>query len=288
MSPPASLIATIADTARWVAWYRALESERPDAHFHDPYARLLAGQRGQDIVRSLPWSTWFSWAVVVRTCVFDELIRHLVEQEGVDLVLNLGAGFDTRPYRLTLPTRPRWIEVDLPAVLADKEEKLAHIPSVCALERVKLDLTESEARNALFRCLNAEARQVLVITEGLLLYLPSEQVSTLTRDLHALPQFRWWLTDQIAPTVLLVEQLIWNSYLAAGNSRMQFAPTEGEQFFAKHGWHIVECRSALEEAARLQCEMPFGWLFRWMVSFYPGVLQDMYRHLITYLLLHHA
>ncbi len=273
MSPPASLIATIADTARWVAWYRALESERPDAHFHDPYARLLAGQRGQDIVRSLPWSTWFSWAVVVRTCVFDELIRHLVEQEGVDLVLNLGAGFDTRPYRLTLPTRPRWIEVDLPAVLADKEEKLAHIPSVCALERVKLDLTESEARNALFRCLNAEARQVLVITEGLLLYLPSEQVSTLTRDLHALPQFRWWLTDHIAPTVLLVEQLIWNSYLAAGNSRMQFAPTEGEQFF---------------EAARLQCEMPFGWLFRWMVSFYPGVLQDMYRHLITYLLLHHA
>jgi methyltransferase (TIGR00027 family) len=143
-----------------VAWYRALESECPDAHFHDPYTRLLTGQRGQDIVRCLPWSTWISWTVVVRTCVFDELIRHLVEQEGMGLVLNLGAGFDTCPYRLTLPARTRWIEVDLPEVLADKEEKLAHTPSVCALERVKLDLTENEARNALFRHLNAEARKL--------------------------------------------------------------------------------------------------------------------------------
>jgi O-methyltransferase involved in polyketide biosynthesis len=39
-------IENVSDTARWVAMYRALESDRPDAHFHDPYARLLAGERG--------------------------------------------------------------------------------------------------------------------------------------------------------------------------------------------------------------------------------------------------
>lgn len=42
-----SPITNVADTAFWVAVARAHESERPDALFHDPYARLLAGERPQ-------------------------------------------------------------------------------------------------------------------------------------------------------------------------------------------------------------------------------------------------
>jgi O-methyltransferase involved in polyketide biosynthesis len=41
----------ISDTARWVAWNRALESERPDAWFRDPMARRLAGERGERIAQ---------------------------------------------------------------------------------------------------------------------------------------------------------------------------------------------------------------------------------------------
>src|SRR2546422_199488 len=40
-------ITHVSDTARWVALYRAMESERPDALFRDPYARRLAGERGE-------------------------------------------------------------------------------------------------------------------------------------------------------------------------------------------------------------------------------------------------
>ena len=38
----------ISDTAHWVAFYRALESERPDALFRDPFARPLAGAHADD------------------------------------------------------------------------------------------------------------------------------------------------------------------------------------------------------------------------------------------------
>jgi O-methyltransferase involved in polyketide biosynthesis len=31
-------IRNISDTARWMAVYRARETERPDAHFRDPFA----------------------------------------------------------------------------------------------------------------------------------------------------------------------------------------------------------------------------------------------------------
>jgi len=47
MNPPAANpISSVSDTARWVALYRAMESDRPDALFRDPYARRLAGAAG--------------------------------------------------------------------------------------------------------------------------------------------------------------------------------------------------------------------------------------------------
>ena len=58
-------------------------------------------------------------------------------QHGVDLVVNLAAGLDTRPYRMALPPSLRWVEVDLPDILDYKEEILAGAAPACALERVQ-------------------------------------------------------------------------------------------------------------------------------------------------------
>ena len=52
-------IESVSDTARWVAVYRAMETERPDALFRDPWARRLAGVKGENIVawghRGVAW-----------------------------------------------------------------------------------------------------------------------------------------------------------------------------------------------------------------------------------------
>ena len=47
-------IRDVTDTARWVAYYRAMENERPDAIFRDPFAKALAGEEGEAIVNTLP------------------------------------------------------------------------------------------------------------------------------------------------------------------------------------------------------------------------------------------
>src|SRR3979490_2269975 len=103
-------ITHVSDTARWVAIYRAMESERPDALFRDPYARRLAGPRGAEIVRDMPRGRAMAWPVIGRTAVVDEVSLPPVERDGVHTVLNLAAGLDTRPYRLSLPAGLRWIE----------------------------------------------------------------------------------------------------------------------------------------------------------------------------------
>ncbi|PYL79494.1 MAG: SAM-dependent methyltransferase, partial [Verrucomicrobia bacterium] len=57
----------MSDTARWVAVYRARESERPDAVFRDPFAQRLASERGQQIAALMPFAEKNSWPFVART-----------------------------------------------------------------------------------------------------------------------------------------------------------------------------------------------------------------------------
>src|SRR5690242_3090337 len=104
----------ISDTAHWVAHYRAVETEREDALFKDPYAKLLSGKRGQEVRNQVDRWGHFGWFVSMRTKILDDLIVQTVSSHGVDTVLNLAAGLDTRPFRLNLPRHLNWVEVDFP------------------------------------------------------------------------------------------------------------------------------------------------------------------------------
>src|SRR6266542_5940827 len=115
------LVRNVSDTALWAAAYRARENDRPNPLFRDPFARRLAGSRGEQIADKL--TSRDSWAWVTRTYLFDRFITQQVAQ-GADMVVNLAAGLDARPYRMDLPATLRWIEVDLPELLAYKTEAL--------------------------------------------------------------------------------------------------------------------------------------------------------------------
>jgi methyltransferase (TIGR00027 family) len=151
----ANPIRHISDTALWVAMYRAEESERADAVFHDSYARKLAGDRGIQIAATMPFAQRHSWSYVARTWLVDQVIEREVRQ-GTDMVINLAAGLDSRPYRMQLPASLRWIEVDLPDMLNYKQEVLAAERPACAVERVPLDLRDTAARRALFHRLGGK------------------------------------------------------------------------------------------------------------------------------------
>src|SRR5438552_4009659 len=176
------VIRDISDTARWVAVYRARESERPDAVFRDPYARALAGDRGERIAEALPIAQQNEWAWTARTFLFDRHILQLIAG-GADLVVNLAAGLDARPYRMDLPASLRWVEVDLLEILDYKEQVLADASPRCALERARVDLTNVDARRGLFSRLGRDAKNIVVLAEGLLIYLMSDAVFELARDL---------------------------------------------------------------------------------------------------------
>ena len=247
---PDALIRNVSDTARWVAVYRARETERPDALFRDPFARRLAGERGEQIAKSMPLGRDNDWSMITRTRLGDDFINEQVQQ-GVDTVINLAAGLDARPYRMNLPSTLKWIEVDLPEILAYKEEILRDEKPVCSLERIRVDLSNASARRDLFAELGRRSNKALIITEGLLIYLNRDDVAGLAQDLAAPPSFQFWILDIASPGLLRMLAKRMAKQLTAA-APFKFAPPEGPNFFLPYGWKPVDVRSLLKNAARLK------------------------------------
>jgi len=262
-------IRNISDTARWVAYYRAMETERPDAIFRDPYARKLSGARGEQIVKALRGGKRQSWSMIVRTALLDDMLLRMVASEPIDLVVNLAAGLDMRPYRLALPATLQWVEVDLPEMIAYKTEMLGGETPRCQLERIALDLADDAARRELFARLDDSSSRAFIITEGLLAYLTEEQVASLARDLHQCAHFQYWLTDIASPKVKQMMEKRWGKELRAAGASIQFAPEGGEEFFRPHGWEAIEFRGFFQASRELKRPMPGDWMIRLWARLMP-------------------
>jgi methyltransferase (TIGR00027 family) len=182
-----------------VAACRAMETARTNGLVRDAFAERLAGARGMAIARGLERIELMCFGVGIRSKFLDELVTHAITSYSVHTVLNLGAGLDTRPWRLPIPAAVRWIEVDFPPIQAYKQKILtADVPN-CRVEWMSGDLSDASRRGAIFAA--AGAAPALMITEGLLGYLPGETVTALANDASRLCGIRHWLLDLASPAM---------------------------------------------------------------------------------------
>lgn len=249
MSP--SPVRNISDTARWVAAYRALESAQPDALFNDHLAARLAGERGRAIANAT--SEHSQWALITRTRLIDDLVLQGINR-GVDCVLNLAAGFDTRPYRLPLPAELLWIEADLAPLLEEKEELLRDETPRCKLERARVDLADSMARSRFFETVNGRAQRILAITEGLVIYLETTQATELAGAIAAMSNVTHWIVDFSSPELVSTMQSQMSDTLVQAPFKLE--ATGGVTLFEGFGWHADQVFSLLKEAGRFH-RLPF-------------------------------
>jgi methyltransferase (TIGR00027 family) len=241
----------VSDTARWVAYFRARETLRSDALFRDPYAERLAGEHGFHLANTLADGNKHEWAWMARTYLFDQFLSRAI-QEGADLVVNLAAGLDARPYRMNLPATLQWVEVDLPDIVSYKEEILKNETPQCRLERIALDLSDLQRRRELFADLDGRATKVVVATEGLLIYFTAEEVASLAKDLAAGKRFQNWIIDLASPGQLRLMQRTTGKQLSEAGAAFKFGPAEGVNFFAPHGWEAKDVQGMLKTAAQFK------------------------------------
>lgn len=255
------VIQHVSDTSAWVAHYRALESERPDALFKDPYAKLLVGAHASEIARlKTEVNKWTRWTVVTRTYIIDRMIQDLIAG-GVTTFLNLGAGLDSRPYRMGLGTHVHWIEVDFPHLIDFKRKQLEKFPPTCALESIGLDLSNRDLRRKLLEDVARRFPKVVVLTEGVLPYLTEAQVSELSEDLVRFPSFKYWICEYFSPQSY--------RYLkdpkrmkALRNAPFQFYPENWMGFFESRGWKLVREEYYTEVSEKLGRPTPMPAVFK--------------------------
>ena len=208
----------VADTCRLVAGLRALESDRNDSIFanKDPLAKYLAGPKVMEKV-TFELRSFFATptpetldGVPMRALALDDRIEeacNLAQETPIRQVVVIGAGMDTRAYRLQLP-HVHWFEVDMPEVIARKEELLrTNVPddlqgilkadNIKALSRVSLNLKDNLAGlvPALVENGFDSAAPAFFLMEGLIMYLSVNEVRSLFYTLPIVPGSRAVVTS---------------------------------------------------------------------------------------------
>ena len=228
MKPDAHEIAHVSDTALMTAACRALETADPLGVVRDPFAALLAGERGMAIARALPGLERMRFGVAIRSRFLDVMLLDTIAARGITTVLSVGAGLDTRPWRLELPAQLRWVEVDFPDMLDYKDAIMTTAPH-CRRERLAADIADASGRAAVFAA--AGDGPSLMITEGLLMYLPAAAVEAL-----AATSVTYWMLDASTPEMSSRVQM--NQYESIQKMRAADC-LDGSQILNaldRHGW----------------------------------------------------
>lgn len=174
-------------TARMVAAYRARASASAHPIVDDPFAAALAGEEGQrDADRYDATHPEMALFIAVRTAFLDAEVRRALH-DGVDQIVILGAGYDTRAVRLA-HEGVRFFEVDHPSTQANKRARLEALPGypVDAARYVPCDFEQqdfvAELRDHGFDA----ARPAVFVWEGVVYYLTEAAVrATLRRIAQA-------------------------------------------------------------------------------------------------------
>src|SRR4051794_29974511 len=154
--PPGMILAVsplpaVSRTAIGVARVRAAETMRAEPLFTDPYAAAFVAAAGADgeaadsvglSDEQRRWRLGIVFHITMRTRFFDDYLRQAV-RDGCGQVVVLGAGLDTRAFRIEWPAGLRWFEIDLPQVLAFKQTVLegAEVSPRCDRRALAADLS---------------------------------------------------------------------------------------------------------------------------------------------------
>ncbi|MEW6496491.1 MAG: SAM-dependent methyltransferase [Cyanobacteriota bacterium] len=229
---------SVSRTSLRMAAKRAIETERPDRLFEDPFAAQLAAseiptllerwkkQDGDD-AQLKAIRTRF---VAVRTRFFDDFLMSVVSE--VPQVVLLGAGMDTRAFRLPWPVGTQLYEVDRPEVIQSKDSILKDTPAQCHRFAIAADLRQPWYKLLVNQGYRADIPSIWLM-EGLLMYLNQSQVKDLLKTITKLSVTGSYLGADLVSVKSLQVALQRDSLIT---QHWRFGTDEPEQLFAEHGW----------------------------------------------------
>ncbi len=115
---PTQGLSGVAETSLAALYWRAMESQRPDALIKDEKAVALVTQMSSvfDRVRQIPMPELLKAMRIVLTREFDRSVRDFLSRHSQAVVVHIGCGLDTRFERID-NGQVEWYDLDLPGVI---------------------------------------------------------------------------------------------------------------------------------------------------------------------------
>lgn len=252
-------------TALGLAAARSVETGRPDRLIEDPFARGLFEAAGVDLPMLVDWPESNQPAsdtealhlhgsryIGLRTRYYDDAVL-AAAANGIGQAVLIGAGLDTRAFRLDLPSRFHVFELDQEGVLEFKDATLSRqgAKPLCTRSAIGIDLRDDWPA-ALQAAGFEPVRPTVWAAEGLLAYLPAQAQAGLLGAIHDLSAPGSVVAlDHIAgkPTAARLQDLSDRSGIDMEKLMTKQQGIDAAAFFDEHGWS-VEGDSAAAVAER--------------------------------------
>jgi methyltransferase (TIGR00027 family) len=181
-------LSEVSQTAILVLISRVVESEKKNPVFNDPMAvlcleRLLSLSSQEERRRILRWKQMYAGinardarARVLMARNFDNIASLYISNNPGCTIINLACGLDTRYWRINTENC-KYIELDLPEMI---ELKRKILKDYLNYELISCSVLDTSWIN---RVTSKGNSGFLLIAEGLLYYLPKEEVSRLLKEI---------------------------------------------------------------------------------------------------------
>jgi len=222
------------------------ESERPVCN--DVYAKLFMNEEGLRILEQFKDEVNPNTSNVARARIVDDLLREELAANPNLRVVLIGAGFDSRAYRLTGGT---WIELDEPQVIAYKDERLPASQAQNPLRRIPIDFATESVEEKLL-ALAGGGGPTVVIIEGVFMYLEQETIRQLLATLHRLFPEHKLICDLMTRKFFEKYGRTIHEKLTGMGATFKFTVDNPEELFLHSGYRREACISVVEKSAEYQ------------------------------------
>lgn len=169
----------ISKTAFYCCGVRMQDAERDKPVCGDSYAKVFMNEDGLRILDMFKDETRPNASNVARHRLIDDFLRQELSANPGLCVVIIGAGFDSRAYRLQGGT---WVELDEPEVIAYKNERLPVSQAANKLHRIPIDFATESLENKLAPF--SSHSPVVVVIEGVFMYLEENAIRQLLQTLR--------------------------------------------------------------------------------------------------------
>ncbi len=233
----------ISKTAFYSCGVRMQDAERDNPVCGDIFAKYFMNEDGLRILEVFADETSPNAANVVRHRIIDDFLRRELFANPDLRVLIIGAGFDSRAFRLK---GGNWVELDELQVIEYKNGILPIANCENELHRIPIDFSTDSLADKL--SVFSSRSPVVVVIEGVFIYLEEEMIKQMLRSLRRLFPRHKLIGDLMNRQFFEEYGKTMHEKLAGLGATFKFTADNPEKIFLENGYSRTEKISIVEKA----------------------------------------